>query len=109
MRCKQEHDLGMEKKEHPEHNQHRSLLFRAGNGCFINKEERRMLTRLEPPIPLNTVKGSGYAFAVIDYSFESDLIWVVALDESREIWCVPNAEVRMQQNWTAGRRDGVKD
>ena len=64
-----------------------------------------MFTRLEPPIPMNTVKGDGYAFAVIDYSFESDLVWVVALDESREIWCVPNAEVRMQKNWTAGRRD----
>lgn len=63
-----------------------------------------MLTRLEPPIPMNTVKGDGYAFAVIDYGFEADLVWVVALDESREIWCVPNGEVRMQKNWTAGRR-----
>jgi len=56
-------------------------------------------------MPVSTVKGDGYAFAVIDYSFESDLIWVVALDESREIWCIPNGEVRMQKNWTAGRRD----
>lgn len=54
---------------------------------------------------MNTVKGAGLAFAVIDYGFENDLVWVVALDESREIWCVPNPEVRMQKNWTANRRD----
>jgi hypothetical protein len=54
---------------------------------------------------MSTVKGDGWAFAVIDYGFEADLIWVVALDASREIWCVPNREVRMQKNWTAGRRD----
>lgn len=64
-----------------------------------------MLTRLEPPIPMNTVKGEGFAFAVIDYGFENDLIWVVGLSESREIWCVPNNEVRLQKNWTAGRRE----
>lgn len=54
---------------------------------------------------MNTVKGSGMAFAVIDYGIEHNLIWVIALDESREIWCVPNQEVRMQKNWTAGRRE----
>lgn len=64
-----------------------------------------MLNRLEPPIPLTTVKGDGWAFAVIDYSFEADLIWVVAINDSREIWCIPNREVRMQANWTAGRRN----
>ena len=63
------------------------------------------MIRLEPPIPMNTIKGDGFAFMVIDYGFENDLIWVVALNESREIWCVPNNEVRMQKNWTAGRRD----
>lgn len=63
-----------------------------------------MFNRLDPPIPLNTVKGAGQAFAVIDYGIEHSLIWVVALNESREIWCVPNQEVRMQENWTIGRR-----
>jgi hypothetical protein len=64
-----------------------------------------MFNRLEPPIPLSTIKGDGWAFAVIDYSFEANLIWVVAIDKTREIWCVPNHEVRMQANWTAGRRN----
>lgn len=64
-----------------------------------------MFNRLEPPIPMATAKGDGWAFAVIDYGFEADLIWVVAINSSREIWCVPNREVRMQSNWTAGRRN----
>jgi hypothetical protein len=64
-----------------------------------------MFNRLEPPIPLSTAKGDGWAFAVIDYGFEADLIWVVAINKTREIWCVPNREVRMQSNWTAGRRN----
>lgn len=64
-----------------------------------------MFTQLNPPLPLTTTsKGRGYAVAVIDYGLEHDLLWVVALDDSGEIWCVPNAEVRMQPNWSAGRR-----
>ena len=51
-----------------------------------------------------TPKGAGYAFMVIDYGFENDLIWVVGMNDSGEIWCVPNKEIRLQENWTAGRR-----
>ena len=62
-----------------------------------------MLTQLNPSIPMDTPKGSGFAIAVIDYGLEHSLLWVVAIDETREIWCVPNADVRMQANWSAGR------
>ena len=66
-----------------------------------------MLTQLNPPLPvLVTDKGKGLAFAVIDYGVEHNLIWVTALDGSGEIWCAPNPQVRMQDNWTMGR---VKD
>lgn len=63
-----------------------------------------MLTQLNPPLPLDTPKGAGYAVAVIDYGLEHSLLWVVALNDTGEIWCVPNSEVRMQKNWSAGRR-----
>jgi len=63
-----------------------------------------MFTQLEPPIPMDTPKGRGYAIGVIDYGLEHGLLWVVGMDDSREIWCVPNAEARMQSNWSAGRR-----
>lgn len=62
-----------------------------------------MFTQLNPSIPMNTPKGSGLALAVIDYGMEHSLLWVVAIDATAEIWCVPNDEVRMQKNWSAGR------
>jgi hypothetical protein len=48
-------------------------------------------------------RGKGYAIAVIDYGPEHNLIWVVAIDDTGEIWCAPNPQVRMQSNWTMGR------
>ena len=61
-------------------------------------------TQLNPHLPLDTSKGAGYAVGVIDYGLEHSLLWVVALSASGEIWCVPNREVRMPANWSAGRR-----
>jgi hypothetical protein len=62
-------------------------------------------TQLSPAMPVRVEgNGQGYAFAVIDYGQEHNLIWVVALDASGEIWCAPNPKVRMQNNWTMGRK-----
>ena len=63
-----------------------------------------MITQLAPSIPMTTSKGDGLAIAVIDYGMEHNLLWVVALNTSGEIWCVPNNEVRISANWSAGRR-----
>jgi hypothetical protein len=61
-------------------------------------------TQLNPSFPVTVEgKGHGNAFAVIDYGEEHNLIWVVALDDSGEIWCSPNPKVRMRANWTMGR------
>ncbi len=49
-------------------------------------------------------KGNGVAFAVIDYGEEQNMIWVVALDDSGEIWCSPKAMGRLRSNWTMGRK-----
>ena len=62
-----------------------------------------MFTQLNPSIPMDTPKGAGLALAVIDYGLEHSLLWVVAIDDTGEIWCVPNADVRAQKNWSAGR------
>ncbi len=62
-------------------------------------------TQLQPPLPLHILdRGKGQAVAVIDYGPEFDLLWVVAMDEGGDIWCVPNPQVRMQANWSMGRR-----
>jgi hypothetical protein len=60
--------------------------------------------QLNPPLPLETSKGSGWAHFVIDYGPESALLWVVFMDKDGACWTVPNAEVRMSFNWTLGRR-----
>ena len=62
-------------------------------------------TQLDPTLPVSVEgKGSGFAFAVIDYGQEHHLIWVVAIDGTGEIWSAPNPKVRMQSNWTMGRK-----
>jgi hypothetical protein len=65
---------------------------------------RPVLTQLNPPLPLETSKGPGWAHFVIDYGQESALLWVVFMDEDGACWTVPNHEVRMVFNWTVGRR-----
>ena len=63
-----------------------------------------MFTQLNPPLPVHVIdRGAGLAFAVIDYGFEHNLIWVTAIDATGEIWCAPNPKVRLSENWTAGR------
>lgn len=62
-----------------------------------------MILQLNPTIPMCCPKGCGHAIAVLDYSQEHDLIWVIALDETGEIWSYANRHVRMQQNITMGR------
>jgi hypothetical protein len=62
-----------------------------------------MIFQLNPVIPLYTPKGEGIAFLVIDYGIEHDLIWVVAINDTSEIWCFRNREVNAVKNITLGR------
>jgi hypothetical protein len=62
------------------------------------------ILQLNPPIPLNTPKGPGLAWLVIDYGAEHNLMWTVAIDETGEIWTFANPEVRAQKNITLGRK-----
>ena len=61
-----------------------------------------VILQLSPPLPLDTPKGASLAHFLIDYGPESDLIWV-CFQESGEIWCFQNREVRAQKNITMGR------
>ena len=69
-----------------------------------------MLTQLNPLIPVlitdnqsDIPVGPGLAFALIDYTIETDILWGVALNETGEVWWVNNKFIRFQQNKTAGR------
>jgi hypothetical protein len=63
------------------------------------------MLQLNPMIPIVRVSDSmkGYAFLVIDYSQEHDLMFTCAMDNG-EIWTLKNGEIRMQQNISLGRK-----
>ena len=63
--------------------------------------------QLNPPIPLNTPKGEGFAYFVQDLGLDHDLIWTVFL-QSGEIWSFMNREVRAVENITHGRMSPFK-
>jgi len=62
-----------------------------------------MFHQLNPQIPLITPKGKGWAVAVIDYSQDHDLIWVVFQDDDGSCWSWRNQDIRIQNNITFGR------
>lgn len=59
--------------------------------------------QLDPPIPLDTPKGSALAHALIDYGAEHDLLWICFQDDTGECWTWRNPEIRAQKNITMGR------
>lgn len=63
-----------------------------------------MMLQLNPPIPVTTPQGDGFAHFLIDYSSEYDLYWVVFLDKSGECWTYGNKDIRAQKNITLGRK-----
>lgn len=74
----------------------------------VPKDRNEMILQLDPPIPMVTPKGKGFANLVIDYGPEHDLLWTVFVDETGECWTFPNKEVRMQDNITLGRRTNAE-
>jgi hypothetical protein len=63
-----------------------------------------MMLQLNPTIPIVRVMDGmkGYAFLVIDYSQEHDLLYVCAMDNG-EIWTLNNKAIRVQNNISLGR------
>ena len=67
-----------------------------------------MIKQLDPPLHMKTTRGSGVALFLIDYGMEADLMWVVALNDTGQVWCFPNWDVRIYQNESIGR-NSVED
>lgn len=61
------------------------------------------MLQLNPPIPMNTPKGEGFAHVLLEYGPESDLYWTVLITETGEIWTYANKYVRASKNITLGR------
>ncbi len=65
------------------------------------------MLQLNPTIPVETPKGKGYALFVIDYSSEHHIIWIVALDATREVWGFSNPEIKVQSNYTMRKENNA--
>jgi hypothetical protein len=61
------------------------------------------MLQLDPPIPMTTPKGEGFAHVLLDYGPESDLYWTVLITATGEIWTYANRHVRAAKNITLGR------
>jgi len=62
-----------------------------------------MIIRIDPALPLETPKGSGMAYFLINPGQQHHLEWVVFIDETGECWTFENPDVRLQHNLTEGR------
>lgn len=62
------------------------------------------ITRLDPPLPLQTPKGKAYAHFLIDYGIEHDLMWVCFQQDTGECWTWKNSDIRADNNVTIGRK-----
>ena len=69
-----------------------------------------MMLQLNPTIPIEVQDlGKGYAFALIDYGQEFDLLWVTFLDETGACVVANNCNVRIQSNWSMCRWDNKRN
>jgi hypothetical protein len=67
------------------------------------------MLQLDPPIPLDTPRGPGFAYMVIDYSQDHKLLYSVFLTETGENWIFPQDVIRIQKNMSLGvRQDKVE-
>jgi hypothetical protein len=63
------------------------------------------MPQLDPMLPLDTPKGSGFAFWRTDYSQEHDTLYSVIITATREIWDFPQPLVRGVKNISMGRTE----
>ena len=62
-----------------------------------------MMLQLSPVLEVDTPRGRGHAEVLIDYGAEADLLWVVVLRDTGEIWTFRNADIRATANVSIGR------
>lgn len=62
-----------------------------------------IIKQIDPPLPVISPKGKGFAHFIIDYGIEHFLYFVCFQDDTGECWTWCNKEVRLQNNTTLGR------
>ena len=68
-------------------------------------KDKSAMLQLNPMIPIIRVSDNmkGYAFLVIDYSQEHDILFTCAMDNG-EIWTLNNKEIRFCKNISLDRK-----
>jgi hypothetical protein len=61
------------------------------------------IVQLNPPLPLNTPKGSALAHFLIDMGPEHNIQWVCFQDDTGQCWTWQNSDVRATSNVTMHR------
>lgn len=60
------------------------------------------MTRIDPPLPLETPKGLAMAYFLLDYGIDHDLLWVCFINSTRECWTFANPQIRAVSNLSLG-------
>lgn len=55
-------------------------------------------------VEVTTPRGNGIIWLVTDYGHETDTIYTVILDESKEIWQFVHKDILVRNNFTFGRK-----
>jgi hypothetical protein len=63
-----------------------------------------VILQLSPVLEVDTPKGRGHAEFLLDYGPEADLLWVVVMRDTGEIWTLRNADLRATANVSIGRK-----
>lgn len=66
---------------------------------------QQKLLQLSIQIPVHVKdRGNGMAIGWLDYSEEHNLIWIVAMNDTGEVWLEQNQNIRLLNNYTMGRK-----
>lgn len=55
-------------------------------------------------VEVTTPKGNGVIWLVTDYGHETDTVYTIILDESKEMWQFVHKDIIVRNNFTFGRK-----
>jgi hypothetical protein len=67
-----------------------------------------MMIQLNPPVPVETPLGSGWALVLIDYGPNFNTVWTVALINTGQIKHFDSNDIKLDKNYTFNISTGVK-
>ena len=78
-----------------------------------------MITRLDPPIPVSVTSDTlptgmdpqqsrhGWCYAWRGDGIDGHRQWIVVMNDTGDVVDVPQPEIKVDTNWSYGRRNGV--